>query len=219
MRRALAAGLVVAVAAVAAPAQAADPQPRDVREVAKRVTALEKRAAAVAARRGARGPTGLAGAVGAKGPVGDPGSPGATGPPGVFGGGEFSPAGSLTATPQAIVAVPLSGTFQETFLFRANAVFTNTAAQAATVTCRLKVPPVMSNTFDFAQATLGPAGGQDTRTLSLTGGWNIGAQTAASPTLECVADGVAAGSVTFSDADIVAIRLDALTGDTNRPPL
>ena len=218
MRRALAAGLVVAIAAVAVPAQAADPQPRDVRALGKRITALEKRAAVVAARRGARGPRGLPGAVGAKGPVGDPGSPGAPGPPGVFGGGEFTPSGSLTTTPQAIVAVPLSDTFLETFLFRANAVFTNTAAQAATVTCRLRVPPV-SNTFDFAQATLGPAGDQDTRTLSLVGAYNIGAQTTASPTLECVAEDVPPGSVTFIDADVIAIHLDALFGDTNRPPL
>ena len=101
------------------------------------------------------------------------------------------------------------------FVFRANAVFTNTAAQPATVVCGLRVA-FLGNVFDSATAILGPSGSSDTRTLSLVSPFSAGAFSFFTEQLQCAATGVPAGSVTFSDADIIAIEVDRVLGNVNR---
>lgn len=66
-------------------------------------------------------------------------------------------------------------------------------------------------------AKLSAAGGAaDTRTLSLVGAFPTSSFSFFTEELQCSATGVAAGSVTFSDADIIAIEVDRTLGNVLR---
>lgn len=218
MRRALAIGVAALMVAAVTPAQAADPTATGIAALGARLTKLEKRMATLAARRGAGGAGGAAGApgsVGARGPAGDTGGVGDPGPRGVFPSNETVPTGALGTSSVSIVGIALTDTLSRSYVFRANAVFTNTAAQPATVTCGLK-HWFLGNVFDVATAKLGPAGSSDTRTLSLVSPFGAGASFFFTWQLRCSAAGVPPGSVTFADADIIAIEVDRVLGNVNR---
>ncbi|MGE0026498.1 MAG: hypothetical protein AB7O78_03500 [Thermoleophilia bacterium] len=209
MRRALAIAAAAALLAAVAPAQAAAPLPTQVRELGKRLTALEKRVAKVTAQRAKRGPKGPPGPAGLKGPAGDPGPRGAViaGVPFIPG---FEPSGSLGTAPSVVVSVSAPG--GGPYFLRGGLVVRNTAAQPATVTCNLKIW-IVGNNFDTAVVKLGPAGGPDTRTVSLMDAFSFAPFPSLTEQIACAAAGVPAGSVTFEDADLLAVPVTRILGN------
>jgi hypothetical protein len=214
MRRALAICVAALVVAGGALATAADPSPKAISDLGARLTKLKKQVTKVAARRGPPGRAGAEGAAGAKGPAGERGPVG-DGEPGIPASSAFVSSGALGTSSVPIVAIAQNDSLNRGFVIRANAVFTNTAAQPATVVCGLRVA-FLGNVFDTATAILGPSGSSDTRTLRLVSPFSAGAFFAFTEQFQCAATGVPAGSVTFSDADIMVIEVDRVLGNVNR---